>query len=325
MRLEQSIWRAAAAAHHKRITRLLRGCEIGDSHPIYNFLFTYLRADPSTLGRWSPGPSVLLEGGMSRSHEPHVWRGRGMTRLGDDCCYPVSAARPGRKATWKRTASLLRRIAGRSPNFQCYGLHEWAMLFRPEGAAAPNKFQESLPLRVSQEQLNHIVMSLRPRCTHFDAFRFFAPDAVGLNTHRPQPSRHNADELTQPGCVHATLDLLRYALALFPHLPAEVVGDALEIAVDARLIDMRASPYDLSAAPEAARVDFDLSPICIETREGRREYQAAQADLARRAAPVRSSLLRCYDEALQLQAELDVSSVDHHLGGAVPGVVVPLI
>lgn len=38
------------------------------------------------------------------------------------------------------------------------------------------------------------------------------------------------------------------------YLPAEVVGDALELAIDARLLDMRASPYDLRFAPEQVRM-----------------------------------------------------------------------
>jgi hypothetical protein len=60
-------------------------------------------------------------------------------------------------------------------------------------------------------------------CTHFDAFRFFAPEAVPINTVEPTPSRTTQVELEQPGCVHATMDLFRYALKLWPFLPAELL------------------------------------------------------------------------------------------------------
>lgn len=304
MRLQPAVWRGAAAAHHERTTRLLLGSSGSDaeSHPIFNFLFTYLRADPDVLCRWSPGPSSMLVSGLSRPHEPHLWRGRGLRRLdgSSDCSYPVTAARAGTGGAWSRTASLLRATAHRPPNLHCYGLHEWAMLYRPEGYPPPPKFQQGLPLRVSQDELNRTVDSLQPRCTHYDAFRFFAPAAVPLNAHQPQPSRRNVADLTQPGCVHASMDLLRQALALYPHLPSEIVHDTLELAIDARLLDIRASPYDLRAAPQSARRRFDLSPVRVEAPGGRREFQAMQADLARRAAPLRLRLLACYDEALRL-------------------------
>jgi hypothetical protein len=38
---------------------------------------------------------------------------------------------------------------------------------------------------------------------------------------------------------------------------------------------MRASPYDLK--PFAASGNFDTTPVCVETAEGRREYQHLQA------------------------------------------------
>lgn len=66
---------------------------------------------------------------------------------------------------------------------------------------------------------------------------------------------------------------------------------------------MRASPYDLTAhgkvpdtvvgrvgglPPEA----WDPTPVRIETEEGRKEYQQAQAELYQRSMPVRRSLMR---------------------------------
>jgi len=153
MLVEAATWKAAAKAHHKRSTALLRGATLttAGSHPIFNFIFTYLGADRGALCRWSPGPSAVLVAGMARSNEPHLWHGIGVRRLGeDDCSYPVGAARAGAGKAWRRTASLLSNTAKRPPNLQCFGLHEWAMLYRPAGAPPLVKFQQELPLRVSQ-------------------------------------------------------------------------------------------------------------------------------------------------------------------------------
>jgi hypothetical protein len=49
------------------------------------------------------------------------------------------------------------------------------------------------------------------------------------------------------------------------------------------VLDMRASPYDLS--------DLGYPPVRIETPEGRSAYARAQADFARRAAPLREQLI----------------------------------
>ena len=62
--------------------------------------------------------------------------------------------------------------------------------------------------------------------------------------------------------------------------------DCLELAADARELDMRASPYDLTG--------YGFAPIAIETPAGRAEYVRGQQDVADRAAPLRAALLdRC--------------------------------
>ena len=44
----------------------------------------------------------------------------------------------------------------------------------------------------------------------------------------------------QPGCVHANMDLFKWALRLWPLLPSERVADALELAVSCRMLVRRA-------------------------------------------------------------------------------------
>jgi len=183
---------------------------------------------------------------------------------------------------------VMRRTASRAPHLHCYGLHEWAMVYKPP-SEQPMARHQRLPLRLSQEEVNEVVESSTLACTHFDAFRFFAPSA------RPTPSRAAQPLLEQPGCVHANMDLFKYAFKLFPHLPSDVLADALEVAIAARHLDMRASPYDLRDAPMHG---FETCPIRIENEEGRREYQHQQVAVARRAVPVRRRLIECYQTAL---------------------------
>ena len=94
----------------------------------------------------------------------------------------------------------------------------------------------------------------------------------------PRPTLSSAVE-SSPEPVHAVgacpyaptssvcTDLFRYAVHIFPYLPSELLGDCFELAVAARVLDMRASPYDLRHAPTDP--GLDLSPIKIETGVGR--------------------------------------------------------
>jgi hypothetical protein len=75
------------------------------------------------------------------------------------------------------------------------------------------------------------------------------------------------------------MDLYKWAAKLLPLLDSDIVMDAFELAYAARVLDMRASPYDLSA--------LGLEPVRIETPSGRAEYVREQAVVAERAGIVR--------------------------------------
>jgi hypothetical protein len=126
------------------------------------------------------------------------------------------------------------------------------------------------------------------RCTHYDAFRFFTPGARPLN--RLAPTLEARVENEQPGCVHVTMDLFKWAMKAWPWVSAELAADAFELAHAARTTDMRASPYDFSA--------IGLRPITIETPEGRQEYEAEQRRLSALAEPVRTRLIGELERAL---------------------------
>ena len=87
------------------------------------------------------------------------------------------------------------------------------------------------------------------------------------------------------------MDLYKHAYRLSPMVPSDLVADCFELARDIRVLDMRASPYDLSA--------LGYSPVRVETTEGKQEYVAAQREFAERGAPLRARLV---DECRRLLA-----------------------
>ena len=97
-------------------------------------------------------------------------------------------------------------------------------------------------------------------------------------------------ELEQPGCLHAGMDLYKWAMKLAPGTPSELVMDCFELAQDLRALDMRAAPYDLSG--------LGYEPVPIETPEGRAAYVRAQREYAVRAQSLRAGLVAVCDAVL---------------------------
>ena len=189
-----------------------------------------------------------------------------------------AALRPSRRefVTWLR--DLLVVMRERPPFFGCFGLHEWAMAYRQ----TPDEIRHSAwPLRFSREELAQIVESQPVCCTHFDAFRFFTPAARPLN--RVQPARDTVPAQEQRGCLHANMDLYKWAFKLAPFTPGELLADCFELARDLREVDMQASPYDLRA--------LGFAPIAIETSAGRAEYERCQRTFTTRGEPLRERLI----------------------------------
>jgi hypothetical protein len=79
------------------------------------------------------------------------------------------------------------------------------------------------------------------------------------------------------------MDLYKHAYRLSPLLPSELVMDCFELAYDIRTLDMRASPYDLTA--------LGYDPVETETIEGKQEYFDAQRGFTERSTPIRGRLL----------------------------------
>ncbi len=248
-------------------------------NPVYDFLFEYYPFRPSHLKRWSPGIGVTLEGASADELD---WAEH--FTLGDSVAVIDPLSFPERRRPFLEWAfKYLTGIANRPPLFSCFGLHEWAMVYRSD---APR--HTSVPLRLPAEEINAIVERSDLRCTHFDAFRFFTPDAVPLN--KNHLTREATTDFDQRACIHVTMDLYRFAHKIAPWCSSELIADTFLLAADARRIDMRASPYDLK--------DQGFEPILIETTEGREEYIQEQRRLAELAVPLRSRLIEVYERLI---------------------------
>ncbi|MGY1590591.1 3-methyladenine DNA glycosylase [Geodermatophilus sp. SYSU D00708] len=272
-RLPRKVWTARSAAHAERADALTAGHRArratGERHPVEDFLYEYYSTRPSVLRRWHPGAGTALA-----SPAPHAawrwYRDDGATVALDPTAFLAD-----RGDTVGFVHRLLAATAARPAFTGCFGLHEWAMVYRADERRHP------LPLRLGQAGTDAVVEAHPIRCSHFDAFRFFTPAAVGLN--RLQPTRVGQPDLEQPGCLHATMDLYKWATKLGPAVPGELLLDCFELARDVRELDMRASPYDLRGSGR--------EPVRIETAEGRAEYAALQRGFAGRGAALRTRLL----------------------------------
>lgn len=273
-------WMERRSDHGARVAALIaphlqRRAE-GSSHPVIDFLFTYYSLRPAQLRRWNPGFGVVLVGDRAAD----FLKFQGYVRV-DGGVAVSPAVLENRRETIEYIADLLSATAARPAHLGCFGLHEWAMVYH----GGPEAIRHSVvPLRLGHDSTDAVVDSMQLRCTHYDAFRFFTPAAEPRNAETL--TRADQIDREQPGCVHATMDLYKWSYKLGHLLDSELLADCFELALAARELDMRASPYDLS--------DYGYDPVRIETTQGRAEYVRGQSALAERAAGLRSALLdRC--------------------------------
>ena len=303
--LDPAAWGERARAHAERALTLTVAARErrarGEKHAVEDFLYDYYALRPGHLDRWEPGLGVALArpdaaagpvgGGERGAHEESSGEADPLTRweaiaarrwyrvvetpAGPAATLDLDAYLADRGAGVRAMDTILRATASREPHLGCLGLHEWAMVYRQESHRHP------LPLRLGQEGTDTVVDAATIRCTHYDAYRFFTPEAAPLN--RLRPTRATQEQFEQPGCLHATMDLLRWSLKLGPLVPGELLLDCFALARDVRVLDMEASPYDCR--------DLGYGVVAIETAPGRAEYIARQQVFTERAAPLRARLL----------------------------------
>jgi hypothetical protein len=279
--LAAETWRERERAHTERAHALTRAhrerAARHETHPVEDFLFTYYSYKPAILHRWHPGEDVELEDAAADARG--TWRWYVPGAKSGSLVVDGAGLRGERRVLVANVGSIVRATAARAPGFGCFGLHEWAMVYRQREHRHP------VPLRLGRDGTDAVVEAHDLRCTHFDAFRFFTPDAAPRN--RQSPTRETQAALEQPGCLHAGMDLYKWAVKLGPLVPGELLLDAFELARDIRELDMRASPYDLA--------DWGYEPVRIETAEGKAAYVRAQRGFSERGQALRSRLLGIID------------------------------
>ena len=270
MTLSPEVWGQLRAAHSVRAGQWTRPHlerrVAGITHPVMDFLFEYYPYSPGRLTTWHPGAGIALAGDVPAEYQrpPYVH---------DNDAWTVDVERID-DARLTLVLRILTGTARRPAQMNCFGLHEWAMVYKSTDT------RHSIPLRLTEDALAATVEDIGLRCTHIDAYRFFTPEALPLNAHAP--TRERQPDVEQPGCLHATMDLYKYAMWFQPYVPGDLVLDCFALAVDTRVLDMEASPYDLA--------DVGHPPVRIETPEGRREYVARQRGLAERGEVLRHRL-----------------------------------
>lgn len=273
-------WQNLESAHRERAEKWTlpyrQRRAAGKLHPVYDFLFIYYRNKPSQLEAWHPGPGIgLEEAPIGTSLKSSHYRTAGGITFLDTKKITDSAYH-----RLEMALKLCRSVRDRPPSFGCFGMHEWAMVYRGD-AEGEIRHGERLPLRLSQEATDAFVRSRPIQCSHFDAFRFFSPGAKAFN--RIQPSKESRFENEQCGCLHTNMDLYKLASQCMPWVGSDLLWQCFEFAVSARQLDMQASPYDCSS--------LGFKAVKVETPQGKIEYERRQRALSQNAQPLRDELI----------------------------------
>lgn len=248
-----------------------------EKHPVHDFLFTYYNFSPAKLKQWLPPQGVTLQVTAADVIEMPWLLKVPVIHADDHLQLDAKAIKPHVKDLARWIMTLCDNIHNRAPRFRCYGLHEWAMVYQQSREEIRHQGYE---LRLLPEMLANFVESQSICCSHYDAFRFFTPAAKPMNV--LQPILDSRLEMEQAACLHANMDLYKWASKLWPWVGSDLIGECFQLAHEGRDLDMRASPYDLA--------HLGYQPVLIETSEGRSQYEQAQRALTAKAAPLRQRL-----------------------------------
>lgn len=274
--LTRDEWLATSTSHRQIVQpwvapRLERR-SLGQAHPVDDFLFEYYPVSPNKLMTWHPGFGVRLAATTED------------LELFPTSVYELSQGQIHIRESWlaqrldraTQTYDFLKVTGQRPARTGCFGLHEWAMVLGPEEVR-----HSSWKLRLSQDEIRATIDEVGLKCTHFDAFRFFTPTAVPLNP--IQLTRDDQIEFDQPGCLHANMDLYKYAQKFAPIVGSTLVRETFALAREIRTVDMQVAPYDLA--------ELGVDPIRVETPEGRTEFARHQLNFSQRAVALRQQLV----------------------------------
>lgn len=251
--------------------------KLGQTNAVHDFLFTYYNCSPKKLKQWIPSfeETLVIEPSLL---EEHPWLTHYRFRCEDNLLFlNREYLHDNMRGLATFVAELCHNITNRAPRFGCFGLHEWAMVYKSSPEAIRHQGHS---LRLPPDKLATFVESQTICCSHYDAYRFFTEEAKPLNT--LNPLLETRLQMEQGGCIHANMDIYKWAIKLWPWIGSDFLAKAFLLALEGRELDMRASPYDLK--------DAGYSPICIETEEGRKQYQKEQQKYAENSSKLRCEL-----------------------------------
>lgn len=284
--IPETEWLSLKTAHEQRVDELLgdylEARSRQEKNPVMDFLFEYYAFRPANLRKWSPGINVRLECTNAELLPEHSeFSVRENTAFINPAFFPDK-----RISALKWMLNMLENTQNSRPSFGCFGMHEWAMVYKTD-----NPRHKQIPMRMEPDELAEFVESRPLVCTHFDAFRFFTEPAKPMN--KFELSREEFHNTEQPGCIHSNMDLYKWAFKLYPWMPSSLIFEAFELAMEARYIDMQASPYDMR--------EQGMEPIKIETETGRKEYKEKQVMIFEKGQPLRAATTKQMTLLLELK------------------------
>ena len=72
------------------------------------------------------------------------------------------------------------------------------------------------------DQVNNFLNSQKLCCSHYDAFRFFTPEARSMNN--VELGIDDRMKYEQPACLHTNMDLYKWSYKLSPWMASEAVS-----------------------------------------------------------------------------------------------------
>ena len=203
----------------------------GETHPVEDFLHAYYSFSPGRLRRWHPGPGVVLAGaaGMPRAS----WRFyRDRRRRGG----------PRRRG--------VPRGAGRHGRLRAGPPHGDPRPARDRRLLRPPRVGHGLPAGTGAGAAYRAAPAARPRTAPTPSSTATRSGAATTTPSASSPARRGRATacsrpatvqvaLEQPGCLHAGMDVYKWAYKLTPAIPSELVADAFELARDIRVLDMQ--------------------------------------------------------------------------------------
>jgi hypothetical protein len=145
-------WREAQGVHKKRAEALTVGRrarkQIGERDPVDDFMFEYYPYTPTKLETWFPGVGITLEIDSAETFDFPNYSCNGTS------CELDTQYLTKHRSRIHSTLELLRNTQLREATFNCFGLHEWAMVYQ----ADQHDIRHGDPLRVTQEQIDSLIV-----------------------------------------------------------------------------------------------------------------------------------------------------------------------